>query len=50
MPRRKLRKAEAEAHHEEMRAEAESHHEEAEAFHEMMLFMMLGKKQDNNIK
>jgi hypothetical protein len=38
-----MRKAEAEARHEEMRAEAESRHEEAKAFHEKMLFMMLGK-------
>jgi hypothetical protein len=38
-----MRKAEAEAHREEMKAEVESHYEEARAFHEMMLIMMLGK-------
>jgi hypothetical protein len=43
-----MRKAEAEARREEMRAEAESRREEAKAFHEMMLFMMLGKKHDEN--
>ena len=43
-----LRKAEAEARREEMRAEAESRREEAKAFREMMLFMMLGKKHDEN--
>ncbi len=43
-----MRKAEAEAHREEMRAEAESHREEAKAFREMMLLMMMGKKQDDN--
>jgi hypothetical protein len=44
-----LRKAEAEAHREEMKAEAESCREEAKAFHEMMMIKMLGKKQDANI-
>jgi len=43
-----IRKAEAEACREEMRAEAESRREEAKAFREMMLFMMFGKKQDEN--
>jgi hypothetical protein len=43
-----MRKAEAEAHREEMRDEAESRHKEAKAFCEIMLFMMLGKKQDEN--
>ena len=43
-----LRKAEAEARCEEMKAEAESRREEAKAFREMMLFMMLGKKQEDN--
>jgi hypothetical protein len=40
-----LRKAEAEARHEEMKAEAESHREEARAFREMLM----GKKQDENV-
>jgi hypothetical protein len=41
-----IRKAEAEACHEEMRAEAERHRRESKAFCKMMLFMMFGKKQD----
>jgi hypothetical protein len=43
-----LKKAEAEARREEMKAEAESRREEAKAFREMMIFMMLGKKQEDN--
>ncbi len=43
-----IRKAEAEARRKEMKAEAESRREEAKSFREMMLFMMLGEKQDDN--
>jgi hypothetical protein len=39
-----MRKAEAEAHREEMKAEVESHQNEEMAFHEMMMIMMLEKK------
>jgi hypothetical protein len=43
-----MRKAEAVARREEIKAEVVSCREEAMTFHEMMMIMMLGKKQDEN--
>jgi hypothetical protein len=43
------RKAEAEARWIEMKAEVESCRKEARTFCEMLMIMMMGKKQDENI-